>query len=133
MGIEIVIPNTAEDADEQRFDDIESAIVSETLAREVGDALAVQRANHEGTQPIDTVTGLEEALSEAAGPKSYRHNQGPPSAVWDSIHNLGFYPAGIDVIGSDGARHRPERIEHISVNRTKLYFRFAFGGTADFS
>jgi hypothetical protein len=57
----------------------------------------------------------------------YVFEQSAPSAEWVVMHNLGRYPTGIQVIGSDGAIVGTEVI-HDSVNQFRSLSDGAFSG-----
>jgi hypothetical protein len=64
----------------------------------------------------------------ASGPISYVHNQGTASAMWQIIHNLGWYP-NVTVIDSSNAMVEGEVI-YVSVNRVDIGFSGGFTGVA---
>jgi len=62
---------------------------------------------------------------------SHRHVQGTSASVWTVVHNLGYYPAGIQVRDSGGDYH-DGRVEYPDINTVIISF-FVSGVPAAFS
>lgn len=58
----------------------------------------------------------------------YLHDQAIPAALWDVVHNLGFFP-NVDVIDSAGTVVEGA-VHHFDQNHLEITFAFPFGGTA---
>lgn len=64
---------------------------------------------------------------------SYLHTQTLGSYIWVIHHNLGFMPAGIRVLASDGSVHHPKSVTHTDANSLTLTFGQSITGTAHMS
>lgn len=63
---------------------------------------------------------------------TYLHTQNSPSASWDIVHDLGFFPGGVQVIDSGGTTVEGD-LTQFDVNHLRIDFSAPFSGTAALS
>jgi hypothetical protein len=77
-------------------------------------------------------TGMSSGSNPPFPPLSYHHRQDAASAAWNIVHNLGFRPAGVQVVDSDG---NPVTgvVAYPDLNTTLITFSTPVAGVADLS
>lgn len=84
----------------------------------------------------DTALAARIAALEAGGGgggafAGYRHEQITPATVWDVTHALGFDPAGLTVVSTDGDVMDGGAVQYLTPGQTlRLSFDISFAGFA---
>jgi len=76
--------------------------------------------------PQGTTGGNSEGV---AGAGAFEFTQTTPSTVWEIVHNLGWKPAGVRVITTDGTTYRPN-VTYLDSNTLRLTLPESALGTA---
>lgn len=77
----------------------------------------------------EVVAEKGEPGSPGSSPQAYVHDQGPASALWTVVHNLGYNP-NVTIIDSGGTEVRA-RVLYVDLNTLQIDFNgVAIGGKA---
>lgn len=63
-------------------------------------------------------------------PFAYRHTQATAATIWTIVHNLGWYPGGIQVEGPSGETITAYEVSHPDINTVRLTFNIPMSGVA---